>query len=208
MNDYRRIIEQPKPERTVICLVGKAGAGKDSLASVFYRKYGVDRIALADPIKSFAAKMYGFTSEQLWGPSAARNEVSSRWNLSARRVLQVLGTEIGRQIHPETWLRFCWEQATVMILQPGCVGACVTDVRFKNEVEFFRTRGAKIIKIVRPELEALKGDAGNHPSELEMVDVPDSSFDDVVVNEGSLEDLEAKACQVAEGILGLRLVED
>ena len=69
--------------KTLVLLVGKAGAGKDSVASALLRA-GEHRecpgvaIALADPLKRFAKHALGFTDDQLWGPSEARNAVDPR----------------------------------------------------------------------------------------------------------------------------------
>lgn len=203
----RKVIEQPAPNRTIVCLTGKAGAGKDEVAGVLYREFDFARIALADPIKDFAAKMFGFSSEQLWGPSAMRNEVSPRWGLTPRHVLQVLGTEIGRQIHPEVWLRYCWERATAMVFEPNCSGVVVTDVRFANELDFFKARGAKLVKIVRPGQEKLEGEAGAHVSELEQDAMSDGVFDAVVTNAGTLDELHHQVREIATEF-GLQRVEE
>lgn len=62
----------------LIVLSGDAGAGKDSLADVLY-DMGWQRYSLAGPLKRFAGDMFGFTDEQLYGPSSARNAPDPRW---------------------------------------------------------------------------------------------------------------------------------
>lgn len=63
----------------LIVLSGEAGAGKDSVAKVLVEEHGWELFSLAAPIKRFAADMFGFTNEQLYGPSSARNAPDPRW---------------------------------------------------------------------------------------------------------------------------------
>jgi hypothetical protein len=63
----------------IILLCGKAGSGKDSLAAAVTKAFGNGKsilsISQADPMKRLAKAAFGFTDEQLWGPSEARNAV-------------------------------------------------------------------------------------------------------------------------------------
>jgi len=63
----------------IILVCGGAGSGKDTTAA-FIAKYtnGVC-IAQADPMKRFAKDVFGFTEEQLWGPSECRNAEDPRY---------------------------------------------------------------------------------------------------------------------------------
>jgi len=57
----------------IFIIVGQSGSGKDTLADMFVKEYGAEKLALADPMKRFAQKVFNFTDEQLWGPSENRN---------------------------------------------------------------------------------------------------------------------------------------
>lgn len=59
--------------------VGTAGSGKDTLADLLRDNDKFVKIALADPLKRIARDVYDFTDEQLWGPSANRNEPDKRY---------------------------------------------------------------------------------------------------------------------------------
>ena len=65
----------------IIVLSGEAGAGKDSTANILVDKHGFVLYSLAGPLKRFAEDMFGFTKEQLYGPSHARNQQSDKWDL-------------------------------------------------------------------------------------------------------------------------------
>jgi len=164
----------------IVAISGVAGSGKDSAADALVA-IGFERMALADPMKRFAREVYGFTDDQLWGPSSSRNAIDPRWGFSPREALQRLGTEWGRSLHPETWIRCGLRAARGR-------RAVFTDIRFENELRAFRDAGAFLIRVVRPGA-GLVGDAGNHPSETEQASIPDAAFDLVIRNEGTIADL-------------------
>lgn len=114
----------------ILCIAGKAGSGKDTVASRLASKHGWECVAFADPMKRFCREVYDFTEDQLWGPSSMRNAPDHRyprphtrtsnacpccgvaeadWSkvqcyLTPRYALQTLGTEWGRDCFPNTWI--------------------------------------------------------------------------------------------------------
>jgi hypothetical protein len=58
----------------IVMLSGQAGSGKDTVASFLVKNHGAVAIAQADPMKRLVMELFGFSEEQLWGPSAKRNE--------------------------------------------------------------------------------------------------------------------------------------
>jgi hypothetical protein len=58
----------------IIGLCGNADSGKSTAAKYIVNNLDGIEIALADPIKRFAMKVFGFTENQLWGPSSERNK--------------------------------------------------------------------------------------------------------------------------------------
>lgn len=63
----------------MICISGYSGTGKDMVAGHLVREYGAVQTGLADPAKRHMADLYGFTEEQLFGPSSARNKGDLRY---------------------------------------------------------------------------------------------------------------------------------
>jgi len=101
--------------------------------------------------------------------------------LTPRLILQILGTEGGRDvIHPNIWVN-----ATLGDLRETD-HVIVTDVRFPNEVEGIKRKGGKVIKIIRPSVVS----TSTHASETSLNNYTD--WDYVIVNDGTLEDLEKK----------------
>lgn len=69
---------QPTSTRNVILIAGKAGSGKDTIANMLEKQlsakgFDVRNIWFAAPIKDFAANVFDFSRDQLWGSSHYRN---------------------------------------------------------------------------------------------------------------------------------------
>ena len=62
----------------LIMLFGKAGSGKNTVASMISSKVRCVEIAQADPIKRLGKYLFEFTDDQLWGPSELRNAPDHR----------------------------------------------------------------------------------------------------------------------------------
>lgn len=63
----------------LIVLSGEAGAGKDSVAKILVEDHGWMMFSLSAPMKRFAGDMFGFTDDQLYGPSSSRNAPDPKW---------------------------------------------------------------------------------------------------------------------------------
>jgi hypothetical protein len=96
-----------------------------------------------------------------------------------RVLLQRLGSDVGREMFGED---FWVEQAFKGL---GDEDVVFTDVRFPNEAEAVRGRGGVVWNVVRPGV----GVANGHVSECAL---DGFVFDETVVNDGSLLDLEVK----------------
>lgn len=198
----------------IIGVLGPAGSGKDTVSDFLVSKYGFTKIALADPLKRICREVYGFTDEQLWGPSECRNQPDLRYPtgrgfLSPRVALQTLGTEWGRAMFENTWMEYGLRMAEGILLQggrysqkkglydPGFIerlfskkprGVVFSDIRFKNEVDAIRRRHSGFVVRIKRSGLAQVGVAG-HASEEEQKSLKDTDFDYVIDNNGSLEQL-------------------
>lgn len=72
----------------MVAISGFSGVGKDECAGHLVRKYRAIQTGLADPAKRHMMDVYGFTVEQLWGPSHMRNSGDPRY---PKNVLNDLG---------------------------------------------------------------------------------------------------------------------
>lgn len=93
-----------------IMISGKAGSGKDTIASLIKKSCNGTIIALADPLKQLAKHLFDFDEKSLWGESKLRGiEQPYRLaDLSAKRYslpdkFQVLGPQIKSYVDELIW---------------------------------------------------------------------------------------------------------
>ena len=118
--------------------------------------------------------------------------IETKVNLTPRLLLQLLGTECGREIiHPNIWVNALmseYKESPQNILkgegyQLGDVypNWIITDTRFPNEIEAVKKRGGITIRVNRPDLEQ-----SNHPSETSL---DSATFDFIINNDKDIEHL-------------------
>jgi hypothetical protein len=206
-------MEGPGETMRIIGVCGSAGSGKSAVADILARECGFVVIALADPLKRFCAEAWGWDRATLWGSSHRRNEPDTRYRMASgefltpRRALQVLGTEFGRTMDPDVWVRLAIQMAArvgaganyapeigltnwLFPIHETYNGVVIPDVRFRNEVDAINRAGGKVWKVVRDGA-GLEGEAGLHASEQELVRIPGSEFAAALDNNGTLEELRA-----------------
>jgi hypothetical protein len=165
----------------IIGLSGYAQSGKDTVAEILCLNYGFKRIAFADAIREALLRLNpmlpnGIRTAELvedydWDVAKADPEV--------RRLLQVLGTEVGRQILGDT----AWTDIVMQHIDNSPhQNWVVTDVRFPNEANEIKSRSGFLIRVNRLNHSSVN----NHKSERAM---DNYMFDHVVYNEGTLDDL-------------------
>lgn len=153
------------------------------------------------------------TSAHREGNDLTYEDVTPPCYLTPRFALQKLGTEFGRACYPNVWVEKTLKTARALLFggepfkytpSQGLrslmgvpeipelhLGVAIPDVRFRNEITGIRAGGGKVIRVVRPGA-GLAGAAGLHPSEKEQAEIPDEEFDGVIVNDGTLLDLQEK----------------
>lgn len=194
----------------IIGVCGRKRHGKDTIGGMLMDLQEYTPIAFADPIKRIGMDIYGLSYDQCYGTQEDKETVDPRWGVSPRHILQRIGTEMGRNIHPETWVRYCLktiekaangEEPLVhspkyRAFIPATPRWCnlnrwvITDCRFPNEAAAIRQVGGEIIKVVRPSLEGKQGDT--HASETSIDDIEP---DHLIINNGTLDDLRAKVLE-------------
>jgi hypothetical protein len=199
--------------KNLVGISGVAGSGKDTAGNYLVREFDFIKIAFADPLKRIVRDIFDFSEEQLWGPSEMRNKPDPRYPrpdgtfLTPRMALQQLGTQAGRNCYPNVWIDYALRLAKTASESPAKFdydkklglypsdrtnnpirGVVISDLRFKNEVDALNQSGAFLIRLKRDQA-GLEGEAGLHLSETEQLTIPDSSFNFIALNNGSLCDL-------------------
>lgn len=206
----------------IIGLTGQAGSGKDTVAQFIAKDANYCIISLADKIKKILYKEFGFTKEQLWGPSGKRLDPhkflkrNDGTPLNARYGANTLGTQWGRDlIHEDVWVEFTLHQIKIIQndIKNGYCGRytpcdgwesgiysykhfIIPDIRYLNELLTLKNKAkAKIIRIIRPGAE-LTGEYALHSSATEMLTFDEKDIDYTIYNNGTLEELEEKAANI------------
>jgi hypothetical protein len=177
-------------------LIGRARAGKDSVASRLSERHGYQRVAFADRLKEAALKAnpvithvpmaggYGYTQYTLRDIVTADGWEGAKQYTEVRRFLQSYGQTI-RDLDPDFWVRAARE--AIDAANRLSLPVVVTDVRYENEARWLVERGFVLVRVTRPNA-GLAGDAGRHASETELADYV---TDMTISNTGTLRDLNA-----------------
>jgi len=137
----------------IICFAGRKQSGKSSSCEYVYRKLqdkrSVQIYNFADPLKQICIDVLGLAPRQCYGEDKYKNElVDCQWNgkpLTAREVMQILGTDILRTMQNNVWAG-----ATIRKIQKDNPDvALIGDCRFPNEVEAVQNAGGIVIKLER-----------------------------------------------------------
>ncbi|MFF2039367.1 hypothetical protein ACFVVX_02970 [Kitasatospora sp. NPDC058170] len=182
-----------------IALIGKARAGKDTIAGHLISRHAYARVAFADPLKAVAlaadpivgveAGHFGYLSTRL-------SEVVKRhgWEKAkttvpeVRRVLQRTGQAV-RNVDPDFWANLAMDR--IDTAEAWSLPVVVTDCRYANEAEALRARGFKLVRVVRPNSRpSAETSIRDHVSETEL---DRFGVDATVLNSGNLVSLETQA---------------
>lgn len=171
----------------IIGLTGKKGSGKSTVAGMLCEKYGYHLMSFATPIKDMLMAM-GLTEDEIYSVELKEKTIE-RFGKSPREMLQLLGTEFGRNlIADDIWVRVLEEK-----IEPSD-HIVIDDVRFRNEAEMIRGKGGKIIRIER-----IGQELGMIDSHISEAGIPDDLVDNVITNMSCYtSDLELSAFRVME----------
>ena len=172
----------------IIGLTGRAAAGKDTVADFICAKEQfkgnvVTKIACADQLKKICSDVFfdafQVPSEAFFGTQAEKEaplEAVPGW--SGRRILQYIGTEGFRHVHEDVWARAMIGRASSLINGNLCKMVVIADVRFLSEAAAIKDAGGIVIRVKRPEADAVKS---IHASETQLAEIKE---DYVIDNQG------------------------
>lgn len=146
----------------LIAVLGWIGSGKDTVSRYFEQNENFVRDSFASSLKDVCASLFMWPRELLEGNTAEsrlwREQVDTWWaeklnipHFTPRYALQYMGTEVMRE-HFDTNIWLLTVQRRFETLHAGS-NVIISDCRFKNEVDFLRSLGGKIIFVdtgVRP----------------------------------------------------------
>lgn len=190
----------------IIGLVGRKQHGKSTVANHLVEQHGFIQLNFADALRDVVRTLNPYVRmEHDTDPTLDTGEYR-RYNAllndygyerakafpEVRRLLQVLGTEVGRDIIGlNIWVDIVLNRVATIYLdstiEPDIV---IADVRFENEIDAVKQLHGKVIRVTRP---GYGGTADPHVSEKFADLLP---VDATIVNESSLGVLKSQVDEV------------
>lgn len=176
-------------EPKLIVIGGYATSGKDAVANILVEELGWYKTYMSRALEKALLTLDPYIPVDLiqntfiryteWHFSVGYDE--SKKNPEVRRLLQSLGTEVGRDMFDQdVWLNLvCDDVTNKMKAEKNVV---VTGIRYPNELLRFETLGALSLWIERPGVQAVN----THSSDNTL---QKNDFDICFVNGGTLENL-------------------
>lgn len=208
----------------LIGMTGYAQHGKNTAGEKLVRDYGFQQFAFADALRSMAAALNPIVrtndgiAEYDYRYTEAINELGyeeAKKLPELRRILQVLGTEVMRDLFgQDVWVNLLERELRLAeVIDDDGYGTfngpnhgVITDVRFHNEAALVQRLGGKMIRVRRVvELNGLgeltdfdNGMSKDHPSEAHIENLPVDydiealNVEDLEKNIGTIADYELK----------------
>lgn len=182
----------------LIGLTGFAGAGKDSVRLILERDHNYHGLAFADPMRLMLFELLqsaGISANYMHARDLKELPIPEL-GVSYRHMAQTLGTEWGRNLHPDFWVRIAAAYVADCAKHTDTAGMpiVVSDVRFANEAHWIKQQGGQLWRVDRPNLEPVR----HHQSEQEIDRLVHTQW---VSNYGTLEDLERQVSMALAGKL-------
>lgn len=175
-------------------------------------------------VKYIASFLTGIAIEKFEDQEFKKQYMGDEWGMTYREFLQKLGTEAMRdKLHTNVWVNALFADYRSngisekylasrgqLVLENNYPNWIITDMRFSNELEAVKNRGGitirvnrvtfreqttefgKLSTIVQPEVDKLLG-IEEHSSETAL---DDATFDYVIDNNGTIEELVEKVRQI------------
>jgi hypothetical protein len=163
--------------RILLAITGGFGSGKSEVVNIIKNIHGANKVA---NIK-FAQPLYDLQKiiqEYLEIPRC-----------KDRNLLQLLGTEWGRNKNPDIWINY-FIKSIEKYKDFYDVLIC-DDLRYQNEFKALKEKGFIFVKINRPikdRLVYLGEGNDSHSSELDLLNLPEENYDYFIENNSSYDD--------------------
>jgi len=188
----------------LIGLCGYAACGKDTAAQVLIEEFSFQRVAFAEPIKHALLALDPFVPGTEPGSFLRLSELSETLDWTkikeypeVRRLMQILGTEVGRNLFdPDIWVKLA-ESKLASTLSVG--NTVVTDVRFPNEARLIKRHGGTLVRLVRPGLGPVNEHLSDRASESWTYDYHIENGDDVTSLHQKMRELVVQLEQIQHG---------
>ena len=187
----------------IIGICGLIGSGKGTVADILVENHNFEKLSFADKLKDGVASVFSWDRDMLEGDTDRsriwREKQDEFWtnetemSVTPRLVLQLFGTDCMRNgFFDGIWVSLVKQQ----ILENPNTNWVIPDVRFPNEVKMIQSVQGQVWQVRRGDLPIWFMDKRDnnvepidvHASEWAWID-KDESFEEIIYNDDSLEDL-------------------
>lgn len=200
----------------LIGLGGYAHAGKDAVADYLRDSFGFFKTYMSEPLERALLilnpqiPLYPLNWKEGTWPQQLGSKMyrDYRWlhalvgydhsknNYEVRRLLQVLGTEIGRKMFDEdVWINLAFGVVDRELAAGKNVA--ITGIRYANELASVESRNGVSVWVERPGY----GPVNDHSSDNTL---SSADFEYVIDNDGTLEDLYDKVARLVDDLVASR----
>lgn len=164
----------------IIAFSGRSRCGKTTAANFLTANFNFIRRAFADGLRSLVASLFNLDAKALQDFKDYPLPNSKR---TPRDILIQVGCSL-RDVDPNVWFNY-WERDLEKVVgQFPNINVAVDDLRFRNEFDKLRAKGAHLIRIERS-LHAVT----DEPSETDLDQYAEQGlFDHTIHNTGGLDD--------------------
>jgi hypothetical protein len=175
----------------IIAICGSKRSGKDTLAGIISNEFGFEHVKIAQKLKAMCQILFNFSNDQI--ETDLKDEVDPKWNISPRRAMQFMGTEVmqykiqdllGKRVGREFWIDSLLES-----FEKENHKYVISDLRFIHEYTRIKEKRGFIIKVIDNDLV----NEDDHISEQEYLEIKS----DVIIDNTGRPDLESLRRQIA-----------
>lgn len=173
--------QRKQPKYRLIGISGKFGVGKDTAAEWIRREYPeYEIVPFADALKRVVALMT-CTSYESQFTREGKAHVPPGYEHSVGKYQQILG-QLGREkFREDIWVNIALNHPAQYKIIP--------DVRHPNEADAIKAAGGIMIRIMRS---GVVLNDGRDPTHISETALDKYQFDNIIMNDGSLEDFKKK----------------
>lgn len=161
-----------------LVLIGKAGAGKDTVADMLLDMRQSPRprpFRFSEPLKEAVGSIFGWSPRML-GVLAYKEEkfdkplktIDGRNLWTRREVLQYVGTDVFRTMDPDVWINAALRAANSKANAFDTNGFICTDCRFPNELDALLKHFERVYVVRLVKVGGAQTEASTHASETEI----------------------------------------
>jgi hypothetical protein len=140
----------------IVGIVGYIGSGKGEISKILKETHGFEIESMASPVKDIVSILFNWDRLMLEGATKESREWREKndpwWSeklnceFSPRSALQKVGTEMGRNFfHEDIWINHLLRRT-----DPN-KNYVISDIRFPNEINMIRENGGKVFRVIRGE---------------------------------------------------------